>query len=578
MAGKRKKETAGPSPDPERARLQKRTSAMNERLILSSIHQHELREVAEKLNAQLQAEMTERKQAEEAGRASAERFHFLAESMPQKIFTAKPNGDLDYFNRQWTEFTGLSFEQIRDWGWLQFIHPEDVEENIRRWQHSIDTREPFNMEHRVLRIDGEYRWHVSRAVPMLDAEGNTLMWIGSNTDIEEIRQAREKAERASRAKDEFLAALSHELRTPLTPVLMSAAALQQDNRLPQDVRDQLSMMERNIELEARLIDDLLDLTRIAHGKLALRTQPCDAHSLIALAIEMVRSDAQGKGQTLEIDLAAERSHVNGDPARLQQVFWNLLKNAVKFTPESGRLSVRSRDMADRLALEISDSGIGISADTIERIFLPFEQAGAVSADHRVPGLGLGLSIARAILDLHGGSIRAESSGLGEGATFHVELPVTETPPGALPEIDGQPAGRTGGDSHRDRAPAAPLRLLLVEDHQSTLDVLAHLLTRAGHRVTTAVSVSGALKLAGADRFDAVISDLGLPDGTGFELMEKLHAAHGLRGIALSGYGMDEDLRRSHEAGFGAHLTKPIDFARLERALEDLMAGAAPPLK
>ncbi len=716
MAGKIKKKTARPAPDPKRARLQEQTTAMNERLILSSIHQHELTEAADKLNAQLQGEIAERKKTEAALRESemeikgardyaeailraapvpflvlradlrvntaseafykdfkvepaategrliyeigngqwnipklrelleeiipqknvfngfevthefaaigartmllnarrvdnaegvperillaiediterieaqthlrasetqsrelAERFRFLAESMPQKIFTAKPNGDIDYFNRQWIEFTGLSFEQIRDWGWLQFVHPEDVEENIRRWQHSIDTQEPFYMEHRFLRIDGQYRWHVSRAVPMLDAEGKVLMWIGSNTEIEEVRQAKVEAERASRAKDEFLAALSHELRTPLTPVLMSAAALQQDDRLPQEVRDQLAMMERNIGLEARLIDDLLDLTRIAHGKLALRTQPCDAHSLVALAVEMVRSDAQGKRQTMEIDLAAEHSHVMGDPARLQQVFWNLLKNAVKFTPESGRLSVRSRDTADRLALEISDSGIGISADTIERIFLPFEQAGAVTADHRFGGLGLGLSIAKAILDLHGGSIRAESDGLGEGATFRVELPATEAPfDGASENISA--AGDASAEPRGHRPAATPLRLLLVDDHQSTLEVLERMLTRVGHRVTTAISVSGALKLAGAGRFDAVISDLGLPDGTGFELMEKLRVAHGLRGIALSGYGMDEDLRRSREAGFAAHLTKPIDFSQLERALEDLVADASP---
>ncbi len=516
-------------------------------------------------------DITERKQAEEALRESAKRLRFMAESMPQKIFTAKPNGDIDYFNRQWLEFTGLSFEQIRDWGWLQFIHPEDVEENIRRWQHSIDTREPFYMEHRFLRIDGEYRWHVSRAVPMLDAEGKTLMWIGSNTEIEEIRQAREKTERASRAKDEFLAALSHELRTPLTPVLMSAAALQHDDRLPQDVRDQLSMMERNIGLEARLIDDLLDLTRIAHGKLLLRTQPCDAHTLIALAIEMVRSDAQGKSQTLEIDLAAERSHLLGDPARLQQVFWNLLKNAVKFTPESGKITVRSCDLDGRFALEVSDSGIGIAADNIRRIFLPFEQAGAISADHRIGGLGLGLSIVKAILDLHGGSIKVESAGLGEGATFRVEVPGILASLATAPGSTSQVSGDASAESRGHRAATAPLSLLLVDDHQSTLEVLERLLTRAGHRVTTAISVASALQLADRDRFDAVISDLGLPDGTGFELMEKLRAAHGLCGIALSGYGMDEDLRRSREAGFAAHLIKPIDFAQLERALEDLMA-------
>ncbi len=499
---------------------------------------------------------------------SAERFRFMAESMPQKIFTAKPNGEFDYFNRQWIEFTGLSLDQIRDWGWVQFVHPHDLEENLRLWRQAIDAREPFKMEHRFLRIDGAYRWHISRAVPMLDAEGKTLMWIGSNTDIEDLRQAKDRAEFASHAKDEFLAALSHELRTPLTPVLLSAADLQHDDRLPPDVRDQLGMMQRNIALEARLIDDLLDLTRIAHGKLSLRTQPCDAHALIEQAVEMVLSDAHGKGQTVEVDLAAEHSRVIGDPARLQQVFWNLLKNAVKFTPESGRLGVRSHDLEGRLALEISDSGIGISPENIERIFLPFEQGGAASAEHRIGGLGLGLSIAKAILDLHGGSIQVESDGLGEGATFRVELLATEE------SLGEEEAKKGAARSDEARAKVAPLRILLVEDHQSTLAVLQRLLTRAGHRVTSAISVASALQSASAESFDVLISDVGLPDGTGYELMEKLRATHGLRGIALSGYGMDDDLRRSQEAGFRAHLTKPIDFVQLERALEDLMAGAA----
>ncbi len=712
MAGLAKKENTGPAPDREHRRLQEQTTAINERLILSSIRQHELTEAAEKLNADLQAEIAERVKSEAALRESeqeikgardyaeailraapvpflvlradlrvdtaseafykdfqvepaategeliyeigngqwniprlrelleeiipkkivfngfevthtfasigarimllnarrvdnaegvperillaiediterlaaeavvrktearslelAERFRFLAESMPQKIFTATPDGAMDYFNRQWTEFTGMTVEQILNFGWLHFIHPEDVKETLRSWQHSIATREAFYLEHRFLRIDGAYRWHITRAVPMLDADGAVLMWIGSNTDIEEVRQAKDQAVFASHAKDDFLAALSHELRTPLTPVLMSAAALREDERLPQDVRDQLSMMERNIALEARLIDDLLDLTRVAHGKLSLRTQPCDAHNLIELAVEMVRGDAQGKGQNLKVDLAAERSHLIGDPARLQQVFWNLLKNAVKFTPECGQLTVRSDDAGDHLALEISDSGIGIAPESIERIFLPFEQAGAFSAEHRIGGLGLGLSIVKAIVDLHGGTIRAASDGLGQGSSFSLELPTTEPAPESTAGSAAPPAGDAGASP---RVRAARLRLLLVEDHQSTLDVLERLLTRAGHSVTTAMSLASARKLAGSESFDAVISDLGLPDGTGYELMETLRAAHGLRGIALSGYGMDDDLRRSEEAGFSAHLTKPIDFAQLERALNDLMAQA-----
>jgi PAS domain S-box-containing protein len=387
-----------------------------------------------------------------------------------------------------------------------------------------------------------------------------------NRAIEEVRQAKEEAERASRRKDEFLAALSHELRTPLTPVLMTAAALREEKGLPSDVRQQLAMIERNVELEARLIDDLLDLARVSHGKLLLRMQPCDAHGLVALALDMVGNEAASKRHTIEVDLTARRSLVTGDPARLQQVFWNLIRNAVKFTPESGHVIVRSHDRADHFVLEISDSGVGISPGTIERIFLPFEQ-GRVSANQRSAGLGLGLSIAKAILDLHGGTIRAESGGAGKGATFCVELPATEAPLGASPGSVLQPRGPRV---------SKPLRLLVVEDHQPTLDVIERLLRRTGHSVKTATSVAGALQLAGSEHFDVVISDLGLPDGTGFELMTELRTAHGLRGIALSGYGMDEDLRRSHEAGFSAHLTKPIDFAHLERALEELMADTAPP--
>lgn len=249
-------------------------------------------------------DITDRKAREQQVQEAAERFRFLAESMPQKIFTATPAGEVNYFNRQWTEFTGLSFEQIRDWGWLQSIHPDDVDENVRRWKQSIETGEAFYLEHRFRGADGMYRWHVSRAHAMRDGDSEVLMWIGSNTDVNDIREAREQAERLSRTKDDFMAALSHELRTPLTPVLMTAAVLRDDARLPLDVREQLAMMKRNIDLEARLIDDLLDLTRIAHGKLTLRMEPCDTHSLIALAVEMVRSEASAKRLVLELDLRA----------------------------------------------------------------------------------------------------------------------------------------------------------------------------------------------------------------------------------------------------------------------------------
>ena len=374
-----------------------------------------------------------------------------------------------------------------------------------------------------------------------------------------LRHAKERAEVASRAKDNFLATLSHELRTPLTPVLMTANSLREDERLPEDVRANLAMIGRNIALEARLIDDLLDLTRLAKGKLPLREELCDVHSLLGLAVEIVRDEAQEKPVNLDVDLAARRTGLRADSARLQQVFWNLLRNAIKFTPAGGRVAIHSRDETDgRLRIEVSDTGIGIRPDHLETIFQPFEQAGREN-DHRFGGLGLGLAIARAIVDLHGGEITAQSGGPGTGATFVVELP------NSVPAPDGAKA-----PAAEVRTPAtAPLRLLLVDDHENTLQSLLLLLRARGHQVVAAATVAAALAAAATHPFDLVISDLGLPDGTGTELMEKLRAAYGLRGVALSGYGMEEDLARSRKAGFVAHLVKPVHFAELHRIITSL---------
>src|SRR2546430_12867468 len=212
--------------------------------------------------AELQQAYERLQKSESLLRESADRFRFLAESMPQKIFTARPNGEVGYFNRQWMEFTGLSFQQIHDWGWIPFMHPDDVTENLGRWKHSIATGEPFEFEHRLRRADCEWRWHISRANAMRDAAGRILMWIGSNTEIDDVKRAQAEAEHANRAKDKFLAALSHELRTPLTPVLMCAAALERETALQPEYREQLGMMRRNVELEARLIDEDRKSTRL----------------------------------------------------------------------------------------------------------------------------------------------------------------------------------------------------------------------------------------------------------------------------------------------------------------------------
>ena len=402
--------------------------------------------------------------------------------------------------------------------------------------------------------------------------------------VELQRRADELAE-ASAAKDRFLATLSHELRTPLTPILIAASALGLDDSLPERLREDMAMIRRNIELEARLIDDLLDLTRISRGKLQLHKQRVDAADLLARAIEMVRADADAKSLTIRIDAHASLRHVDADPARLQQVFWNLLKNAVKFTPAGGTISVRMVNESDvrstgfslhpneqakactpnaALLIEFTDTGAGIDPALLPRLFNAFEQGECPTGRHH-GGLGLGLAIAKALLDAHGGTIEAHSDGNGKGSTFIVKLPVVscqwpaKTSPPSLTTDNSQPT-------------TSALRILLVEDHPATAAVMARLLRSMGHAVRPAGSVNEALDAAAADRFDMIISDIGLPDGTGHELMRQLRNHQAAPAIAVSGFGMDNDIANSLEAGFAAHLTKPISIEQLEWAIQKVGGG------
>jgi PAS domain S-box-containing protein len=521
-----------------------------------------------------------RTQAEEAARGmaeAAERFRLIAGVVSLQVWTAKLNGELDYANQECVQYFGANLDrEVLGNAWSQFVHPHDLTVAVDSWLSSVSTGQRYEVEFRLRSRSGTYRWFLVRAVAMRDSQGQIARWFGTNTDIDDLKRAQAEAEQASRAKDDFLAALSHELRTPLTPVLMTAAELREDMRLPVEVREQLGMMERNIALEARLIDDLLDLTSIARGKLHLRATPCDAHSLIGLALEIVRADAHAKGISIECNFTAHHSGLMVDPSRFQQVIWNLLRNAVKFTPPGGIITINTSEKngAEGIAwlqIVVTDSGIGIEPDMLEKIFRPFDQGG-LTGDHRFGGVGLGLAIARAVIDLHGGRISAQSEGSNRGATFIVEFPGATRPPHGVADptqlsLPIMSAGSIPPIPLPSASTKAALRLLLVEDHEATLQVLLRLLAREGHHVVRARGVAEALAAAAVNTFDLVISDLGLPDGTGTELMQKLRAAHGLRGIALSGYGMEEDIARSREAGFFIHLIKPVDFPQLKRALD-----------
>lgn len=414
----------------------------------------------------------------------------------------------------------------------------------------------------------------SGATTWADLAARASTGIALSGLIEALRRARRRGgDGASRrAPGAILAELAHELRTPLSPVLPAVARLLESGP-PADARRTLEMIHRNVELQARLIDDLLDLARIEHGKLRLRPEPVDLHELIGRIAETCGPEAEAARVRLDLDLAARRPRVRADATRLQQVLWNLVRNAVRHTPPGGTITVSSRDAAGagpgeapRLLVAVADTGAGIGRDDLARIFEPFEQ-GRVAGD----GLGLGLAISRSIAEAHGGRLTAASGGPGRGSRFTLELPAPE--PSAATRRAAPPTRPAPAEAAR------PLKILLVDDNEDILHSLALALGRRGHVVTTAESVASACEAVEGEGegegegFDLLISDLELPDGSGLDLMRSLRASGPVPGIALSGYGSGEDLQLSRAAGFSAHLIKPVPLARLEAAIRRVAGDA-----
>ncbi len=370
---------------------------------------------------------------------------------------------------------------------------------------------------------------------------------------------------ANASKDQFLALLSHELRNPLSPVIMMVAELEQRMDGSAEVRKAIEVIRRNVELEAHLIDDLLNVTRIVHNKLELDKSVLDAHESIKRSLEICQEDIRGKKLEVSLDLRATRFHVTADPARLQQVFWNLIKNAVKFTAE-GRIAITSRNEGSKLLVAVADTGIGIDPDGLDKIFKAFEQVER-SITRRFGGLGLGLAISKAMVDAHGGRLWASSDGQGKGAVFTVEMEtadaVADSPAPRRLKVDGRD-GRGNDGSRR--------RILVVDDHLDTCIGMKLLLERRGYSVRIANNVASALTQAAEDYPDLLISDLGLPDGTGFDLMEKIRLSSDVRGIALSGFGTEEDVARSRKAGFTEHLIKPVNVEALDAILKRIFSA------
>jgi signal transduction histidine kinase/ActR/RegA family two-component response regulator len=450
------------------------------------------------------------------------------------------------------------------------VHPDDREEVRRSWLKAVASQAgDYRHEMRIRRHDGEYRWFDARAVAMRDAERNVNKWFGTCTDVHAQREAieererllaseqaaRQTAEEANRAKDRFLAMLSHELRTPLTPVLAGARVLEMIPDLPDQARSSVRMIRRNVELEARLIDDLLDLTRVANGKLRLSLETVDVHDVLDSVLELFRSEIQVKQQDVHVDKRATHHYVLADRARLQQMLWNLIRNAAKFTPDGGHIYVRTSDERMQVQISVEDTGIGIEPDQIGKLFNAFEQ-GSQNMTRQFGGLGLGLAITKALTDVHGGTVSAHSPGPHCGATFTITMPTAAAPLGT------QPAAAPD-EVH----PAGLLTILLIEDHVDTAEVMAQLIRGLGHDVTVVGRVDDALATTQAQSFDLIVSDVGLPDGTGLDFIKTYREHSDAPAVALTGFGTDEDVRRCLSAGFTSHLTKPVNFGQLETMIE-----------
>jgi signal transduction histidine kinase len=524
------------------------------------------------------ADLIDRKKSDTALRQSEERFRALFDLGPVAVYACDVSGVIQEFNRRAAELWGrapaagdtderfcCSFKLYRPDGSLM-PHP------LCPMAEVVSGKIPKVRDAEVLieRPDGSRVTVIVNIQPLKNERGEVTGAINCFYDITERKQteealdmARDQAESANRAKDKFLAVLSHELRTPLTPVMMTITAMDMNPGLPPDIRGDVAMIRRNVELEARLIDDLLDLSCITSGKLRLQFDILDVNELVCHVCKMCQGNMFERGIQLHNDLDENAHAVVGDAGRLQQVLWNLLNNATKFTPEGGHIYVTTENVAPtgeeghagQVRVTVRDTGIGIPPEILPRIFDAFEQ-GDTRITRQFGGLGLGLSISRLLVEQHRGSIRARTDGPNQGSTFVVELPA----------LIQHPAPSPGKSVPRDDDAIGPLRVLVVEDHADTAAVLSKLLTARGHAVRTAVTAADALSLASRHTFDVIVSDLGLPDATGYVLMEQIKGRYGIKGIAMSGYGMEEDIRKSEQAGFSDHIVKPVSITQLEQSI------------
>jgi PAS domain S-box-containing protein len=539
-------------------------------------------------------DITQQKRAEDALRVSNERFRQMADSAPVLIWIADVDKSRIWFNRGWLEFSGRSLEQEQGYGWTQNVHEDDLAQCLQVYAEGFDSRKPFRAEYRIRRADGQPRWLIEQAAPLFEgADGHFSGYIGSCVDFTESkkiqadreqtlaaeRAAREEAERVGRLKDEFLATVSHELRTPLNAILGWATLLRRLQPGNEDHARGLETIERNARVQGQIIADLLDMSRIISGKVQLDVQAIDLNDVINAALDAVRLSIEAKKLRLRLTLDARAGRVRGDPGRLQQVFWNLLTNAVKFTPSGGRIDIVMERVNSHVEVLVEDSGVGIKPEFLSFVFDRFRQADS-STTRRHGGLGLGLSIVKHLVELHGGSVRVKSGGEGRGATFVVALPISV--------IHSEESGRlerpdfSAVDVSTIELPSlAGVRALVVDDQPDARILICRLIEEHGGACIVSESAADALKALGREDVNILISDIGMPDCDGYELIRKIRSLQDARvrnvpAIALTAYARSDDRQRALLAGFQMHVSKPVEPRELVAGIASLLNLPAKP--
>jgi len=514
---------------------------------------------------ELGREIQRRQRAEAALRESEEKLQLLADTIPQLAWMARPDGHIFWYNRRWYEYTGTTPEQMEGWGWQAVHDPEVLPRVLERWKGSIANGEPFDMVFPLRGADGQFRPFLTRVNPLRDEQGHILYWFGTNTDISEIKRMEEALREADRRKDEFLATLAHELRNPLAPIGNSLQILKMPRVDAATVQQTRAMMERQVQHLVRLVDDLLDVSRVMRGKIELRREPVELATVVARAVETAQSLIEVQGHRLEISVSNESLLLDADPVRLAQVVGNLLTNAAKYTEANGRIWLTAERVGGEAVLKVRDSGIGIAPDMLPHVFELFVQVDH-AATRSQGGLGIGLTLVKNLVEMHGGRVEAHSDGLGKGCEFVVRLPLlVRERPEPVAERNGEPPQDTPRPGHR---------LLVVDDNQDAADSLATLLRLQGHEVRVAYSGMAAVEMTKTYTPDVVFLDIGMPGMDGYEVARRLRQTPGLGKTllaALTGWGQQEDRRRTAEAGFDHHLVKPPEPKALERLLSDLAA-------